>query len=153
MFGKKMSEYAGIQGALLAALVVVGVVRLALSLSGLPDATVKWVALNAVLWPGFVYCGLAARRAGFLYKQLLPLALLQALVFHSVAVLGILLQIAGFANIYAAPEYSPPAPLSPWIHIAAHLTVGMLAVSLIGWGTMSLVMLIGRKLSPARAAA
>ena len=99
MFGKKMSEYASLQGPLLAALVVVGLARLALSLAGLPDATVKWVA----------------------------------------------------PNIYAAPEFSPPAPLSPWVHIAAHLTVGMLAVSLIGWGVMSLAMQVGRKLSPARA--
>jgi hypothetical protein len=40
------------------------------------------------------------------YKQLLPLMLFQTLVMQSIAVLGILLAIGGFPNIYAAPEFS-----------------------------------------------
>ena len=64
------------------------------------------------------------------------------------AVLGILLSIGGFPNIYAAPEYSPPGgPQSQWLHMLAHLTIGMVVGPLLGWGVASLVMLITKKVA------
>lgn len=153
MLGKPLSEYVRFQKAVLAILVVVGLARLGASLAGLPDATVKWLAMNVVLWGGAVYYGIAVPRSGFGgYRQLLPLVTIQVLVFQAIAVLGILLAIAGFRNIFAAPEYSFQAQ-SQWVHAAAHLTVGVLAPCLLLWGVASLVMLITRKVASAPAMA
>jgi hypothetical protein len=148
MFGKPVREYLAFQKWWLVALAVVGLLRIALSLGGLPDATVKWVSTNVVGFAAFLYYGAAGYRSRFLYKQLLPLAFFHAVVFHALAVAGILLTIAGFPNIYAAPEYAPFP--NQWFHIGAHLTIGMVAVSLIGWAVASLSMLVTRAVSPRR---
>ena len=66
------------------------------------------------------------------------------LVFQSIAVLGILLHIAGYPNIFAAPEYSFQAQ-SQWTHALAHLTIGIAVPILMLWGVASLAMLITRK--------
>jgi hypothetical protein len=155
MFGKSISEYLAFQKVPLLILAAVGLARLGLSLAGVADGTVKWVSLNAVAWPTMIYYGVAAHRAGFRYKQLLPVAFLQALTFHIVPVLGILLTIAGMPNIYAAPEYGGPAGTNQWLHAGAHLTLGLLAVTLITWGVSSLALLVTRKMSsrPTAAAA
>ena len=42
------------------------------------------------------------------------------------------------------PESAFP---NQWVHIGAHLTLGMVAASLIGWGFASLVMLVTRKVA------
>src|SRR5687767_2178186 len=131
MFGKTYAEYIRFQMPVLVLLAVVGLARLGASLAGIPDATVKWLAMNVVLWGGAVYYGVAAQRRGFgSYKQLLPLVFNQVLLFQLIAVLGILLAIAGYRNIFAAPEYSFQAQ-SQWVHLAAHLTVGIVVPSLI----------------------
>ena len=51
---------------------------------------------------------------------------------------------AGFGNIFAAPEYSLGAQ-SQWVHLLAHLTIGLIVPSLMLWGVASLVMLINKK--------
>ena len=68
------------------------------------------------------------------------------LTMQSIAVLGILLAIAGLPNIYAAPEYSFRAA-SQWTHLLAHLTVGMVVPPLLSWGVGSLVMLITKRVA------
>jgi hypothetical protein len=148
IFGKRISEYLAFEKPFLIALVVVGLARLALSLAGVPNTTVRWLPMNAVIWAGAFYFGVTVhtRRFGS-YKQLLPLAAFLVAPFHAIAVLGILLTIAGFPNIYAAPEYSPSPDVNQWLHILAHLTVGMVAASLILWGVSSLVMLVTKKLA------
>ena len=153
MFGRPLAEYVRFQKIVLAILVVVGLARLGASLAGLPDATVQWLAMNVVLWGGAVYYGIVVPRSGFGgYRQLLPLVTIQVLVFQAIAVLGILLAIAGFPNIFAAPEFSFQAQ-SQWVHAAAHLTIGVVAPCLLLWGVASLVMLITRKVAPAPALA
>ncbi len=145
MFGKPLSAYLRFQWGVLAILTAVGLLRLGLSLSGLPDATVRWLAMNAVMWAGVVYYGIAVHTRGFgSYKHLLPLVSVQTLVFQAIAVLGILLAIAGYPNIYAAPEYSFGAQ-SQWRHAAAHLTIGLVVPILAMWGVSSLVLLITKK--------
>ena len=52
LFGKPLMDYVRFQTPVLAALVVVGVARLAASLAGVPDETVRWLAMNVVLWAG-----------------------------------------------------------------------------------------------------
>lgn len=145
MFGKPLSDYVRFQKVVLAALVAVGLLRLGLSLAGLPDASVRWLAMNAVLWAGVLYYGIAVHTRGFgSYRQLLPLIVVQTVVFQVIAVLGILLAIAGFPNIFAAPEYSF-AGQSQWVHAAAHLTLGVAVATLLQWGVASLVLLITKK--------
>ena len=63
-----------------------------------------------------------------------------------IAVAGILLSIAGFSNIFAAPEYSGPATAqSQWLHALSHLTIGMVAAPLVLWAVGSLAMWITKK--------
>ena len=154
MFGKSVSEYLRFQKVALAVLAAVGVGRLVLSLAGVPDHVVVWLSMNLVGWAAVIYYGVAADRHGFTtYRQLLPLAFFQSLVFHAIAVAGILLAIAGLPNVYAAPEFSGPAPANQWLHAAAHLTIGLVAASLLWWGAASLARLVARKLAARRTAA
>jgi len=143
MFGKTLSQYFGFQKVALAVTAAVGLGRLALSLAGLPNTSVTFLSMTAVSLLAAVYYGIAAHTQGFgSYKQLLPLAFFQALVAHLIAVLGILLSIAGLQNIFAAPEFSGPAAGSQWLHALAHLTIGMIGLPLVLWGVGSLAMLV-----------
>jgi hypothetical protein len=147
MFGKQISQYLGFQKAFLGLLAAVGLARLGLSLAGLPNTTVMWLSMNVVLWAATLYYGVAVHTSGFgSYKQLLPLVFFQTVLQQSIAVLGILLSIAGFQNIFAAPEYSFGGQ-SQWAHILAHLTIGIVVPSLLLWGVASLVMLITKKVA------
>ena len=153
MFGKKVSEYLAFQKVVLAILAVVGLTRLGLSLAGLPDSTVRWLPMNAVAWAGALYYGVAVHTSGFgSYKQILPLGFFQTLLQQSIAVLGIVLTIAGFGNIYGAPEFSMGAQ-SQWTHLLAHLTIGIVVPPLLLWAVASLAMLITKKLAPRPAVA
>jgi hypothetical protein len=147
IFGKRVSEYLAFQKPVLIAIAAVGLARLVLSLAGLPDSTVRWLSMNVVVLVGTIYYGIAVPRTAFgTYRQLLPLVFFQFAIFHAIAVAGILLTIAGYPNIFGAPEYSVGAG-SQWIHALAHLTIGMVVPPVLGWGVASLVMLATRKLS------
>jgi len=153
MFGKRISQYLDFQKVVLVLLAAVGLARLGLSLAGLPDTTVRWLSMNVVAWGGVLYYGVAVHSRGFgSYKQLLPLGFFQTLVMQSIAVLGILLAIGGFPNIYAAPEFSFGAQ-SQWVHALAHLTIGIIAPSVLLWGVSSLVLRITKSLARRPAAA
>ena len=153
MFGKPVSQYLSFQKWWLIALAAVGLLRLGLSLAGLPNGTVAFFSMTVVGWTAGLYYGVAVHKKGFgSYKQLVPLVLFQIVLVQSIAVVGILLAIAGLPNIYAAPEYSFQAT-SQWVHALAHLTVGIVAPVLLGWGVASLVLLITKKVSPLPAVA
>jgi len=98
-----------------------------------------------------LYYGVAVHTRGFGgYKQLLPLMIFQVVLVQSMAVAGILLAIAGFPNIYAAPEYSGPPfarSTNQWSHALAHLTIGIVVPVLLWWGVASLVLLITKKVA------
>jgi len=146
MFGKPVSEYLSFQKVVLAVLAAVGLARLGLSLAGVPNATVAWLSMNVVGWAGVLYYGVAVHTRGFgSYRQLLPLALFQITLQQLIAVLGILLAIAGLPNVYAAPEYSFGAQ-SQWLHALSHLTIGIVVATLLMWGVASLVLLVTRKI-------
>ena len=131
MFGKPLSQYLDFQKVILGLIAAVGLARLGVSLAGAPNTAAAFLSMNVVAWAGALYNGLVANRHGFTnYKHLLPPAFFQTLVMQSIAVLGILLSIAGFANIYAAPEYSFGAQ-SQWIHVLAHVTIGIIVPTLL----------------------
>jgi hypothetical protein len=147
MFGKRISEYLGFQKVALGVLAAVGLARLGLSLAGVPDATVAWLSMNVVAWAGALYYGVAVHAKGFgSYKHLLPLGFFQTVLQQAIAVLGILLAIAGYRNVYAAPEYSFGAQ-NQWSHVLAHLTIGIIVPPLLLWGVSSLVLLITNRVA------
>jgi hypothetical protein len=146
MFGKPISEYLRFQAVFLFLLGLVGVLRLGVSLAGASDHTAAFLSMNVIGWIAVIYYGIAAHARGFTYKQLLPLGFFQILLQQAIAVVGILLAIAGRQNVFAAPEYSV-AGQSQWIHIAAHLTIGIVVPTLLFWGIASLVLKITKAVS------
>ncbi len=150
MFGKTVAQYLGFQKVVLALIVLVFLVRLALSLSGTPNATAKWFSVTVVLLLGVVYYGVAVHTRSFgSYKQLLPLLLFQSVLAETLVALAIVLAIVtGTDNIYTAPEYSGGGDGKNWMHVVAHLIVGFIVLPLVTWAISSLVLLVTKKVAP-----
>jgi hypothetical protein len=150
MFGKSVGQYLSFQKLFLVAIVVVFLVRLALSLAGMPNATVKWVSVTVVLLLGMLYYGVAVHTRGFgSYKQLYPLLLFQSLLGEGLVALAIVLGIVtGQDNIYTAPEYSGGGEGKTWLHVFAHLVVAAVILPLVSWAIASLVLLVTKKVAP-----
>jgi hypothetical protein len=148
IFNKRLSEYAAFCWPFLVLIAVTGLTRLALSLNGEPNSTVKWVSINAVLWIGVLYYSVRVHTSGFgSYKQLLVIFALLNLVEQAVVIVGIVLAIlSGTTNIFSTPEYSFGA--NPTVHLAAHLTIGMIAGTLMPWILGSAILAVTRKLLP-----
>ena len=149
VMGKQVSSYLDFQKTFLAAAAAVGFARLALSLSGFSNSTVAWLSMSVVALVATIYYGVAVHTRGFgSYKQLLPLVFFQVALTHAIAVLGILIAIAGLPNVFAAPEFSGPVPdPNPWHHVLAHLTIGMVVPTLLLWGISSVVLLVTKKVA------
>ena len=153
MFGKSISDYLRFQQVILVTVAVVGLLRLGLSLAGVPDPAVAWLSMNVVTWAAALYYGVAVNKQGFGgYRHLLPLALFQMVVQQSIAVIGIMIAIAGFPNVYVAPEYTRGTS-NQWLHALAHLTVGIAAPTLLMWGVGSLVLAVTRRFARREAVA
>jgi hypothetical protein len=152
IFGKPLSEYVRFQRGILLLTLGVGLLRLALSLAGMPNSTVRWLSMTVVLLASILYYGVRVHTAGFgSYKHLLPLAWIQSAVITAIVVAGILISAAtGTENIYSAPEYG--GTLSVGAHIAGHLLFGLVVAPLVGWALGSLVMFVTRKVTGPRPA-
>ena len=150
MFGKSVGQYLSFQRWFLAAIVVVFVVRLALSLAGTPNATARWFSVTVVLLLGTLYYGVAVHTRGFgSYRQLYPLSLFQSLLGEGLVALAIALGIVtGQDNIYTAPEYSGGIDGKNWQHVFAHVVVAAVVLPLVSWAVSSLVLLVTRKVAP-----
>jgi hypothetical protein len=150
MFGKTVAQYLGFQKVVLALVVLAWLVRLALSLSGTPNASAKWVSVTVVLLLGVLYYGVAVHTRGFgSYKQLYPLVLFQSLLGEGLVALAIVLAIfTGQDNIFTAPEYSGGGDGKNWLHVVAHLVVAAVVLPLVSWGIGSLVLLVTKKVAP-----
>lgn len=148
VFGKKLSEYIAFQKIVLLVIAAVGILRLALSLAGVPDATTKWLSMTAVALAAVFYYGITVHTKGFgSYRHLLPLLVIQGVVANLIVIAGILISAAtGRPNIFTAPEYG--GANSPAFHIGGHVIAGMIVGPLIGWAIASLVMLITKKVKP-----
>ena len=148
LFGKRLSEYIAFCKPFLILILVVGIARLVLSLSGLPNSTVKWISISVVMWIGLVYYSVRIYTSGFgSYKQLLPICFLQSLVSEVVIVPGIILAIMTHTdNIFSAPEFSFGGDGKTWAHVFAHLFIGTTIGSLVGWVVGCLIMFVTKKL-------
>ncbi len=153
MFGKSIPDYLRFQQVILVTIAVVGLLRLGLSLAGVPDPAVAWLSMTVVTLAATIYYGVAVHTHRFGgYRHVLPLAFFQMVVQQAIAVIGIMTAIAGFPNVYAAPEYTPGTS-NQWLHALAHLTVGIAAPTLLTWGVGSLVLAVTRRLSRREAVA
>ena len=150
IFGKSISEYYQFAKGILGLIVLVGIVRLALSLGGVPNSTTRWLSITAVGWIGILYFAVRVHTSGFgTYKHLLPIYFLQSLAAQVVVVPAILLAIfTGQDNIYTVPEYSFGSDGKTWLHAGAHLFVGTTIGTLVGWVVGCLIMFITKKLVP-----
>jgi hypothetical protein len=150
IFGKRLSEYAAFSRLFLILIPLAGITRLALSLGGEPNSTVKWVSITLVQWIALIYYAVRVHTTGFgSYKQLLVIFVLLNLVAQAVIISGIILAIVtGTPNIYSAPEYAFGADGATWLHVAAHLFIGTTAGSLVPWLIGSLILFGTKKLSP-----
>ncbi|HVQ29507.1 MAG TPA: hypothetical protein VMV21_08015 [Vicinamibacteria bacterium] len=150
MFGKSVSQYLAFQKVILGLILVAFVVRLALSLSGTPNQSAKWISVTSVLLLGVVFYGVAVHTSGFgSYKQLYPLLLFQSLLGEGLVALAIVLAIfTGRDNIYTAPEYSGGGDGKNWTHVVAHLVVAAVILPLLSWAIASLVMFVTKLAAP-----
>jgi hypothetical protein len=150
MFGKTVAEYLRFQKVVLALIALAFVLRWALSLGGVPNATVRWFSVTGVLLIGVLYYGVAVHTKGFgRYKQLYPLMLFQSVLGEGLVALAVAIAIlTSRDNIYTAPEYSGGGDGKTWLHVVAHLALGVVVLPLVTWGIGSLVLLVTRKVAP-----
>jgi hypothetical protein len=152
MFGKPLAQYLAFQKVFLVLIAVVGLTRLVLSLAGLPDSATRWLSMTVIAVLGALYAGATAQARGFGgYRQLLPLVFFQVVIINTIAVLGILLAVAGLPNIFAASEYSGPFAHQQSVHLLGHLTLGMVLPSLVLWAVASAAMWITKRFRAAGA--
>jgi len=139
MFGKSMVEYVRFERGILAAILVVGLVRLVLSLSGAPVGVVKPASMTVAAVVGVAYCGVWTAVRGFgSYRHLLPLLFFQAVLVHAITIVGIALAgVTGRANVFTAPEYSNLPNYLP--HALGHMA-GMVVFPLLLWPVAALLM-------------
>ena len=150
MFGKTVGQYLAFQRVVLVLIVLAWIVRLGLSLGGVPNSSARWVSVTVVLLLGVLYYGVAVHTRGFgSYKQLYPLMLFQSALGEGLVALAIVLAIlTGRSNIYTAPEYSGGGDGRNWLHVTAHLVIGFVVLPLLSWGVGSLVLLVTKKAAP-----
>jgi hypothetical protein len=150
MFGKSVGQYLHFQRLFLVAIVVVFVVRFALSLGGASNATARWASVTVVLLLGILYYGVAVHTRGFgSYKQLYPLLLFQSLLGEGLVALAVAVGIVtGRDNIYTAPEYSGGVDGKNWMHVFAHVVIAAVVLPLLSWGISSLVLFVTKKVAP-----
>ena len=147
IFGKRLSDYVRFAKLFMVLVRVVGLIRLALSLAGVSNSTVRWFSMTGLGWIGIVYYAIRVHTTGFgSYKQLLPVLALVNWVAQAVAVVGILIAIfTGMDNIFSAPEYAFGSDGKTWFHVGAHLIVGTTVGSLVPWIIGSVIMAITKK--------
>jgi len=154
IFGKRFSEYVRFQQVILGLILVVGLAKLAMTLAGMPNSTTKWLSLTVLTLVGVFYYGVRVHTSGFgSYKQLLPLTFNQNVLAHAIVIVGIVIGIVtGHDNVFTAPEYSGGGDGKTWGHVGAHVLVGMIVATLLGWLVASIVMWVTRRV-PAPAVA
>lgn len=83
IFGKTLSEYISFQWIMLALILVVGILRLGLSLAGVPNDSLKWLSVTIVGLLGIFYYAIRVHTRSFgSYRQLLALIVIQNVVLQ-----------------------------------------------------------------------
>ena len=145
IFGKKLSDYIRFQRVILGLILVVGLVKLGLSLAGVSDAMTKWLSITVLSLVGVFYYGVRVHTTGFgSYKQLLPLVFNQNVMAHGIAVIGIAIaMLAGRDNVFTLQDYGGRT----WGHALNHVILGMFVASFLGWLVASIVMWVTKRVA------
>ena len=149
VFGKPLSEYVAFSKVFLILIPLAGIVRLALSLSGTPNSTDRWISMTALVWIGVVYLSVRVHTTGFgSYKQLLVLCVLLNLTTQIISIAAIVLAIlTDTNNIYSSPEFAFGSDGKTWLHAGAHLFIVTTAGSLVPWLIGSLILAVTKKVT------
>jgi hypothetical protein len=149
IFGKSLSEYVRFSKLFIILIAVVGLTRLALTLTGAPNSTAKWFSMTVVMWIGLIYLSIRVQTSGFgTYRHLLPVLAIPNLVGQAIAITGIMTAIfTGTGNVFSSPEFAFGGDGKTWIHVAAHLFFGTTAGSVLPWAVGSGIMAITKKVS------
>jgi hypothetical protein len=106
--------------AFMGAIVLVGLVRFSLTVSGAPDEVTKYASMTVVILAGCVYFGAASHS----WKELLVVSFLLILPYMAVEVLGIGYSwVTGKTTIFHVPQYSLGLDLD--LHFWGHLVGGL----------------------------
>ena len=152
IFGKPLTAYVRFAKVFIGLVLVVGLVRLAASLAGVPNSSTKWLSMTALGWIGIFYFGIRVHTTRFgSYKQLLPLVALVNLTSQAISIVAIGIAIyTGVDNIFSVPEYAFGSDGKTWAHFASHLFIGTTVGTLVAWIGGSLVLFLTKKVTPAR---
>ena len=157
MFGKPLAYYLRLQAPALIAILLVFLIRLTMSIAGVPDSAGKVLSVTLVLFLALPYYALLAKREGLGYRHLYAMGLIQSLFSQTLVALAIILgTLLARDNIYTIPEFYPGAsagPSSPfpadgknWMHAAAHVVfAGLLVLPIISWAVSSVCLFIARR--------
>ena len=155
MFGKPLSFYLRIQTPVLMAITAVFLIRLLMSMAGVPDGVGKVLSLTWVLILALPYYALVAKREGLTFKHLYSLCFIQSLFSQTLIALAIALAITtGHDNIYTVPEFYPasqgggPFPVDGknWAHAGAHVVfAGALILPLVSAVVSSALLAVARR--------
>jgi hypothetical protein len=150
IFERPLPEYVSFAKPFIVLMLVIGLVRLSVSLAGVPDSAARWISTSAAAWIAVFYYGIRVQTSGFgSYKQLLPVLFLVNAAAQIIAMLGILVAIiTGQGNIYTVPEYAFGADGATWLHFFSHLFFGTAAGSVVYWLFGCLIMFVSGKLLP-----
>src|SRR5262245_42875926 len=149
IFGKTLSEYVSFCKPFMILIVVVGLLRLVLSLAGVPTSIDKWLSVTVAVWIANIYYAIRVHTSGFgSYKHLLPISALIAISAQAIIVSGLILAIAtGKDNIYSVPEFAFGEDGKTWFHVGAHLVLGTTASTLLGWLVGCVIMFVTKKVT------
>jgi hypothetical protein len=149
IFGKPLSDYVAFCKPFLILIPLVGIVRLIVSLNGVPNNTALLFSMNALLWIGVIYYSIRVHTTGFgSFKHLLVICALLNISAQVISVLGILVAIfTDTNNVYSSPEFAFGRDGKTWLHVGLHLVVGITAGSIVPWLVGSLIQAITRKVT------
>jgi len=133
----------------MAAIAVMGVIRFALTMAGLPNSVVKFASMSVIILAGVVYFGIVSTT----HKERIKAAYLLILPYMIVEVLALGFSWAtAHQTIFHAQEYSFGMGIAA--HTIGHLVGGLTWEPLILFAGMEIVWLIyagGRRLFHAKA--
>jgi hypothetical protein len=151
IFGKSVAQYVRFLKPILGFILVVGIVRLLLSLAGVSVSSTKFFSLTGAWLVGLVLCSITVHTKSFgSYKELLGLVGIQSLVAQAFTAAVVALAIVtGHDNIYSIPEYSGGSDGKTWLHVGAHLLLATPILTLAGWLVGSAILFVTKKAAPA----
>ena len=152
IFGKPLSQYVAFAKLFLVLIAITGLLRLALSLGGVPNTTARWFTMTGLAWIAVIYYSVRVYTSGFgSYKQLLVICALLDWTAQIIAITGIAIAMAtGVDNVFSAPEFAFGSDGKTWLHLGAHLVIGTTVGALLPWAIGSAILAITKKVSGKR---